>query len=94
MTHWNEESGAPGRPAPDKESKPHRRPREDIIPEKKVLVKGLGFIARTVRADGDTWVEIYSDSFADSRCILDLESAQELKKVVLASVDRLGRAKP
>lgn len=89
MAHWDEGSGAPDRPAPRKESKPSQRPRTNIIPDKRLLVKALGFMAWTVQGDGDTWIEVYSNSFAEGVCVLDLETAQELLKVATASVGRL-----
>jgi len=88
MTQWG--SRSTGQPPSTGNAGQAPYPGTNIIPDKRLLVKALGFMAWTVQADGDTWIEVLSNCFADGVCVLDLETAQELKRVVLASVDRLG----
>jgi len=87
MLKWG--SRSTGGPRTAGNAKPAPYPGTNIIPDKRLLVKALGFIAWTVEADGDSWVEVYSNSFADGVCVLDLQMAEELLKVALASVGRL-----
>lgn len=89
MLEWGEESRSTGRPNSGGNARQAPYPGTNIVPDKKVLVKALGFTALTVQADGDTWIEVLSNCFADGVCVLDLGTAEELLRVARASVDRL-----
>lgn len=99
MTEWG--SGSPPSRTAAKRSG-RRSPRTKIVPDRKLLVKSLGFTAWVVGGDGDLWVEIKSPYFELGLCVLDLDPAVELLGVLTVAVERLrevpkgsrGKVKP